>query len=292
MSKTKQKHVRKPHYVVTTVKCQKCKEKTAQIYNPITREFLCVQCYEGPTPLELCGPCGMRELRKLYKNQADPKVKHSLQLIREAVDRYWPKIAVACSWGKDSMVILHLALQVKPDIPIFTVLTPFKPPETLKYKDRIIKEWKLKVKEYMTAEKVPWSLHLTAPDKCCQILKVLPTKAAVKDLDCWITGLRNTEGRTRVNYKEIEKKGNLVKINPILVWTEADIWRYLSTRDIPVNPLYAKGFRSLGCLPCSHPGGILERDGRWKGTKKMGGECGIHTINLRTGKCEKKGEDS
>lgn len=280
MSKKKPKRVHKPHYVVTTVKCQKCKKKTAQTYNPITKEFLCIQCYKGPKLLELCLSCGMRELQKLYKNHVDSKVEHSLKLIREAVKRF-PKIAVACSWGKDSMVILHLARQIKPDIPIFTIMTPYKPKETWKFKDKIIKEWRLIVKEYITADKVPWSLHLTHPDLCCNILKVMPTKLAVKDLDCWITGLRNTEGRTRKDYEEVEMKGNLVKLNPILVWTEADVWRYTAVHQIPVNPLYAKGFRSLGCLPCSTPGGILERDGRWKGTSKCGGECGIHTMNLR-----------
>ena len=281
MSVAKKKRERKPHYIGTLLPCQKCKEQTAQIYNPKTRQMLCLQCYEGPKPLELCLPCGMRELRKEYKKYEDPMIQHSLCLIKDAVQKYWPKIAVACSWGKDSMAILHLALQVRRDFPIFTVLTPFKPKQTLKFKDRMIKEWKLKVTEYFSGTKVPWSLHLTDPDLCCTLLKVIPTKMAVKDLDCWITGLRNTEGPTRKDYQEIEKKGSLTKINPILNWSEETVWRYLAAYKIPVNPLYKKGFRSLGCLPCSYPGGIYERDGRWRGTCKQSGECGIHTQTLR-----------
>lgn len=222
----------------------------------------------------------MLKLERKYKNVVCPKVQHSLELIRAAVEAY-PKIAVACSFGKDSMVVLHLALEVRRDISVFTVMTPFKPKATLKFKDEIVKLWNLNIKEYRSKEHVPWGLHLTDPDECCRILKVEPTKEAVKNLDCWITGLRNTEGRTRGNYQETEKKGSLVKLNPILTWTEAEVWSYLATRQIPVNPLYAKGFRSLGCLPCSHLGGVLERDGRWKGTSKCGGECGIHTLKLR-----------
>jgi len=113
------------------------------------------------------------------------------------------------------------------------------------------------------------------------MLKVNPTKAAVSNLDAWITGLRNTEGRTRVDYQEIENKGGLIKINPILTFTEAEIWRYISTRGIEPHPWYRKDYRSIGCAPCSNPGGELERDGRWKDTSKCGGECGIHTQILK-----------
>jgi len=132
----------------------------------------------------------------------------------------YPRIAVAVSWGKDSVVLLHLARQVKPDIPVFTVITPFKPKETLEFKDRIVKEWNLNIKEYMSEREPIPGLWETDPDECCRIFKVEPTKEAVKDLDAWISGLRKTEGRTRRDFKEIEKRGNIVKINPLLEWTE------------------------------------------------------------------------
>lgn len=208
------------------------------------------------------------------------KVKHSKKLIKDAIKKY-SKITVACSFGKDSMVVLHLARQIKPDIPVFTIMTPFKPKETFEFKDRMIRKWNLNIKEYMSKEKIPENLHKTNPNECCRILKVEPTKEAVKDLDCWICGLRNTEGRARKDYQEVENKGGLIKVNPILSWTEADVWRYIAINKIPVHPWYAKGYRSLGCAPCSNPGGKLERNGRWKGTSKCGGECGIHTQRLK-----------
>jgi len=211
----------------------------------------------------------------------DPKEIKSLEWIKKAVDRFKPRIAVACSFGKDSIVTLHLARKIWRDIPIFAILTPFKPPETFQFKDRLIKEWGIDIKVYMSDEKVDPYLYKTDPDECCRILKVEPTKRAVQNLDCWITGLRNTEGRTRVDYKEWEDKGGLVKLNPILTWTEADIWRYTATHGLPVHPWYALGYRSLGCAPCSSIGGVSERDGRWIGTSKCGGECGIHTKRLK-----------
>lgn len=210
------------------------------------------------------------------------KIKRSLGLIEEATEKY-PRIAVGCSWGKDSMVTLHLALQVKPDIEVFTVITPFKPKETLQFKDRIIKEWNLNAKEYMSEHNPVPDLWKTDPDECCRIFKVEPTRLAVKHLDAWIAGLRRTEGITRREFKEVEFRGNIVKINPILEWTELDVWRYSALYDVPQNPLYKKGYRSLGCALCTSlvDENDSERAGRWRGTSKCGGECGIHTKILK-----------
>jgi phosphoadenosine phosphosulfate reductase len=210
----------------------------------------------------------------------DEKFEHSKNVIRECLNRY-DNVAVACSFGKDSMVVVHLAIQIKPDIPIFTVMTPYKPKETFEYKDKMIKLWNLNIKEFRAKQDVPKGLWKTLPDECCRILKVEPTREAVKDLDAWITGLRSTEGRTRTEYQEWELKGGLMKVNPILYWTEADTWRYIAVNQIPVHPWYAEGYRSIGCEPCSKPGGENERDGRWAGTSKCGGECGIHTQKLK-----------
>jgi phosphoadenosine phosphosulfate reductase len=101
---------------------------------------------------------------------------------------------------------------------------------------------------------------------------------------CWVTGLRCTEGRTRVDYKEVESRDEgLLKLNPILIWNEREIWQYIALRKVDVNPLYAEGYRSLGCGPCSKiTTGDNERAGRWIGTSKCGGECGIHTQPLIT----------
>ena len=220
---------------------------------------------------------------KFQINILSSKIEEAKSTIAEAIEKYGDKMAVACSFGKDSMVVVHLAQQVKPDVPIFSVMTPFKPQETFTYKDEMIKLYSLNIKVFMSKEEVDPDLPRTNPDECCRILKVEPTKEAVKDLDAWVCGLRNTEGRTRKDYKKIEEKEGLVKINPILDWTELDIWRYMAINSIPVHPYYALGYRSLGCEPCTTliDDEALEREGRWIGTSKCGGECGIHTQPLK-----------
>lgn len=240
------------------------------------------------------------------------KIDHAKELISNAIEQY-PRVAVACSFGKDSMVVVDLARQVDPDIPVFAVMTRYKPEETLVYLREMKRQWGLNLTTYIVADSVPQPLRNGSspldirllpthefddrsarvlaetgqpiyrwdPDECCRMLKVEPTREAVKDLDAWICGLRNTEGRTREDYQEVEHKGGLIKINPILTFTEAEVWRYMSTHGIEPHPWYGLGYRSLGCAPCSSPGGELERDGRWQETSKCGGECGIHTQILK-----------
>jgi phosphoadenosine phosphosulfate reductase len=81
------------------------------------------------------------------------KVERANGIIRRALEDY-PNIALACSFGKDSMVVLHLALQLKRDIPVFTIMTPFKPNETFRYKERITRLWKLDLKEYIQEDNI------------------------------------------------------------------------------------------------------------------------------------------
>lgn len=238
------------------------------------------------------------------------KVEHSKQLIADAIRNY-PRVAVACSFGKDSMVTVHIAREVDPNIRVFSIMTQYKPRETFEYLRLMDERMNLNATVYLVSDTIPDALkdssldvrllpvdefnrkasdveaqtgkaiYSVDPDECCRLLKVEPTRVAVSSLDVWICGLRNTEGRTRTDYQEVEHKGGLIKINPILTFTEAEIWTYMATRRIEPHPWYARGYRSLGCAPCSYPGGELERDGRWRDTSKCGGECGIHTQVLK-----------
>lgn len=205
------------------------------------------------------------------------KIEHSKEVIRQALKEY-KKVRLACSFGKDSMVVLHLALQIDNDIDVFAVMTPYKPIETFEYMDKMKRKWHLNFTEYTSDETVPNKLHETDPDECCRLLKVLPTKKALNGYDAWITGLRNDEGETRRGYKEVEVHDDITKINPILNWSEREIWVYMAINDIPPHPWYGLGYRSIGCAPCTDiiDDGEPERNGRWKGTKKQGLECGIH----------------
>ncbi|MDH4128097.1 MAG: phosphoadenylyl-sulfate reductase [Spirochaetota bacterium] len=211
------------------------------------------------------------------------KVDRSLGLIKEAYEEHGENLVVANSLGKDSVAVWHLAKQVNPAIKGFIVTTRFKPKETIEFMNHEVRRYP-ELKVFKNDSPIPDRLYETDPDKCCDILKVEPTRQAVKEMNvkCWVTGLRCTEGRTRTDFGEIEERDKgLIKLNPILIWNEREVWQYLALYKVDVNPLYTKGYRSLGCEPCTHiSADSNERAGRWIGTSKCGGECGIHTRPL------------
>ena len=210
------------------------------------------------------------------------KIDHSLSLIEKYIDKYYDKIAVASSFGKDSVCLVHLCKRIRPDIQIFSIMTPYKFKETLDYKDKITKLWNLNLKTYQ-AKELNFLAYEINTERCCLYYKVAQVKKAIADLDlkAWFSGLRKNEGHTRKFTEEIQYTSGLVKVNPIFNWTEDEIWEYHKINDIPIHPLYKKGYRSLGCEPCSAPNTETERGGRWQGTDKCGGECGIHTKSLK-----------
>lgn len=211
------------------------------------------------------------------------KVERSLDLVRDAYAQYGDSLVVANSLGKDSSVVWHLAKRVSPDIRGFIVTTRFKPVETKQFMAEEVARYP-ELRVFSSDAEIPDQLYVTEPDRCCDLLKVEPTRQAISEMNvsCWVTGLRCTEGRTRTDFQEIEERDEgLIKLNPILIWYEREIWQYLALYGVPVNPLYKEGYRSLGCEPCTHLStGLDERAGRWIGTSKCGGECGIHTRPL------------
>lgn len=211
------------------------------------------------------------------------KIDRSLGLIREAYEEYGDGLVVANSLGKDSVVVWHLAKRVNPAIKGFIVTTRYKPRETKEFMmQEVARHPELRIFE--SDAEIDEDLCKSNPDECCKILKVGPTRQAVREMnvECWVTGLRCTEGRTRTDFQEVEQRDKgLLKLNPVLIWYEREIWQYIAMNQVPVNPLYGVGFRSLGCEPCTKISTAEdERAGRWIGTSKCGGECGIHTQPL------------
>ncbi|MEW5767437.1 MAG: phosphoadenylyl-sulfate reductase [bacterium] len=213
------------------------------------------------------------------------KVDRSLALIREAYERYGDGLVVADSLGKDSVAVWDMAKKVDPKIRGFIITTRFKPKETVQFMHEEVARYPELLKVYKNDTEIPDRLYETDPDRCCHLLKVEPTRWAVEEMNvtCWVTGLRCTEGWTRTDFKEVEERDkDLIKLNPILIWKEREVWQYLALNGVKVNPLYAKGYRSLGCEPCTRiTNEEDERAGRWAGTSKCGGECGIHTKPLK-----------
>jgi phosphoadenosine phosphosulfate reductase len=116
----------------------------------------------------------------------------------------------------------------------------------------------------------PWS----GPDHCCSVAKVAALESSLAGAEGWITGIRREQGPTRAQTEPIERdeKRGLWKYNPLAHWTDKDLWRRISERDLPYNPLHDQGYESIGCAPCTQPGS--GREGRWAGTEKT--ECGLH----------------
>jgi phosphoadenosine phosphosulfate reductase len=213
------------------------------------------------------------------------KVERSRELIRSAWEGHGKGFIIAHSLGKDSSVVWHMAKEIDQKIKGFIVTTRFKPVPTRAYMAKVMLDYP-ELALYKSDVEISKRLYNTDPDECCRVLKVEPTRQALKELraTCWATGLRMTEGHTRTDFEELERKEDgLVKLNPILIWTEREVWQYLALNNIRVNPIYKMGYRSIGCTPCSRPAceGDSERTGRWHGTPKEGGECGIHTRRLK-----------
>ncbi len=203
------------------------------------------------------------------------KVDDARTQIKEGISKY-PKIILGGSFGKDSMVLLHLALGIYPNIPVFSILSNTEFPETYSFIREMVIRYHLNYTEYRYEQ--------VEGEKCCGRPKVEKTILALQNYDAWISGVRSTEGITRANFQPVEEKAGLIKINPILFFTEVDVWRYTALYQVPVNPMYAKGYRSLSCSRCSSKEvdeTESERAGRWKDTPDAGGECGIHTQPLR-----------
>jgi len=206
------------------------------------------------------------------------KIQNAKDLVQEYLNRY-PRNGIALSFGKDSMVLTHLAIQVKPDVMAFSVLSDTEFPETLALRDKVVQDWKLNYKEYVFHND-----PALGTEHCCREAKVGKFKEAVANLDCWFSAIRRDEGFTRTDFQYVEEKDGLVKINPLLDFTEKDIWHYTAAFGVPASSLYGMGFRSLSCRTCSakeQDENEPERAGRWVGTSNEGGECGIHTQSLR-----------
>jgi len=212
------------------------------------------------------------------------KVDRTLALIKEAYQRYGDTLVVADSLGKDSVCVWDLTKRVDPKIRGFIITTRFKPKETIQFMHETVARYP-ELRVYKSDVEMPDKLYEADPDRCCELLKVEPTRRAIEEMNvkCWVTGLRCTEGRTRTDFREVEERDkDLIKLNPILIWKEREVWQYLAIYAVKVNPLYALGYRSLGCEPCTKiTNEEDERAGRWIGTSKCGGECGIHTRPLK-----------
>lgn len=193
---------------------------------------------------------------------------------------------VTSSFQAEDVIVLHMVRAILPEVPVLFLETGYHFAETLAYRDRIATEWNLNlvnvVPEHTVAEQESQFgiLYQSAPDKCCGFRKVGPLFRALADYGIWVTGLRREQSKSRANLQPEEPftlptGQTLKKLSPLTEWTARDVWKYAQAHEIPLLPLYGRGFTSIGCEPCTTlPFDPKDpRSGRWSGRKL---ECGIH----------------
>ncbi len=215
----------------------------------------------------------------------------AVSLLRLAIKGLYPgRIALVSSFGADSAVLLHMIAQIDKSTPVVFVDTGQHFPETLAYRDELVAKLGLtNVREQAPdaatlANEDPENFLFAAdPDRCCDIRKVEPLAKALEPYEAWITGRKAFQTATRAALPLFEAEGERVKINPLAGWSASDLLAYIREAGLPPHPLVAKGFPSIGCLPCTSQvrPGEDPRAGRWRGRGKV--ECGIHTSVLNSG---------
>jgi phosphoadenosine phosphosulfate reductase len=216
--------------------------------------------------------------------QAHPREIVEWALRRSGLER----IAIASAFQAEGAVVMHVASQIRSDVPVLFLDTGFQFAETLAFKQQLSERLGLTIINLVgehtvgeQTEKFGPRLYERDPELCCEINKVLPMFEALRSLDAWITAYRRDSSPTRagarfVDQYELEPDNWIVKVNPVAGWTHDEVWSYLEEHDLPHNPLYDLGYSSIGCAPCTRMRlpGEPERAGRWAGLSKW--ECGIH----------------
>jgi phosphoadenosine phosphosulfate reductase len=209
------------------------------------------------------------------------KVELSKLVIEKAI-REFDRPFVSCSFGKDSRVLVDLAMQVEPGLQFIGIDTGYEFPETLSFADELVRDTGMNFRWVRPPEKDRMNIEeaygrLTVLDgryKCCE-MKTPAIATVLSEFDVWITGLRRDENDFRKETPVIDA-GAVVKVNAIAFWTREDVWNYINDNHLRYHPLYDAGFESLGCMPCTSKGLGSERAGRFAGTANQGQECGLH----------------
>ncbi|WP_298912966.1 phosphoadenylyl-sulfate reductase [uncultured Algimonas sp.] len=210
--------------------------------------------------------------------------------LAKAIETHAGDIFLASSLGADSAVLLHMVSRIRPDLPIYFLDTGKHFRQTLAYRDTLVD--RLGLTNFINVHPDPdqlrdvdptGDLHETMPDACCAVRKVEPLKHAVGRYGAQITGRKRYQTPERAEmpiYEDLRDAGEgMVKINPLAYWSAKDVTAYIRRHDLPPHPMFALGYPSIGCQPCTTrvSEGEDPRAGRWRGQGKT--ECGIHMVD-------------
>ncbi len=224
----------------------------------------------------------LRQLNVQFKD-ADP-----LSILKWSIKKLFPDLAILTSFQISGVVILDLIRQMGKDIPVYFIDTGYHFPETLQFRDEIIKKFNLnvisvkpKLSRDVFEQKYGKELYNSDPETCCSINKVEPQERIMKTsgYSNWLTGIRKDQSKSRAEMSVfmIDAHDN-IRVHPLINWKWDDVWKYIKDNNLPYNSLYQFGYASIGCSPpaCTAPGNWAhgDRSGRWVNFSKT--ECGLH----------------
>jgi len=235
----------------------------------------------------------MTEKLKELVNTLNDRFEQSdtLEVLEYFISHFKDKIAFASSLGAEDQVLTEMIAGIDPASRIFTLDTGRMFPESYDVIERTMARYNIRIElffpkrrrvENMVNEKGINLFYESIENRklCCHIRKIEPLKRALDGLDVWISGLRKSQSVTRTDIRMVEWDGNhnLIKLNPLVNWTEDQVWDYIKQKNIPYNRLHDHGFPSIGCQPCTRavqPGEDI-RSGRWWWENELNKECGLH----------------
>jgi phosphoadenosine phosphosulfate reductase len=232
----------------------------------------------------------MREINNIAEEMES---KSATDILNWAFKKYGDRMVLASSFGAEDVVLIDMMCKINRNLTkVFTLDTGRLNQETYDLIDKIRKKYNIKVDVYfpnsreveeMVANKGMNLMYESVENRklCCNIRKIEPLKRALKQFDCWITGLRREQTVTRNKIMKIEVdklNNNIIKLNPLADWTNDKIWEYIHENKIPYNELHDRGYPSIGCEPCTRAvkQGEDPRAGRWWWEIDSQKECGLH----------------
>jgi len=225
------------------------------------------------------------------------KINASIALLQQACDMYAPDLVFACSFGAEDVVLIDLISKHAPAVSIATLDTGRLPQATYDVMDACREKYAIEIQVYcpdatevetMVRESGLNLFYQSVANRkhCCAVRKIHPLKRALANQQAWLTGVRREQADSRQDMAAIEDDTffGLKKFNPLIEWTEADIWTYIRAHDVPYNALHDQHYPSIGCEPCSRSVTVGEdpRSGRWWWEREDGvAECGLHASPLK-----------
>lgn len=238
----------------------------------------------------------MEHIEKANELTAELKGKTPQEVLAYFIDRCDQKIGFATSMGAEDQVLTDMICKINKNVNIFTLDTGRLFPETYNLIEKTSKHYDIKIKvffpdynkvEEMVQEKGINLFYESVEnrERCCYLRKKEPLHRAFKGLESWICGLRRDQSVTRFNNKLVEwdEQHGLLKVNPLIDWSEEQVWDYIKKHNVPYNELHDKGFPSIGCQPCTRaikPGEDV-RAGRWWWEQPEKRECGLHNRPIK-----------